>query len=384
MNITIQPIILGLLLLAGTAVLAQSSSKDILYVGTYAERGSEGIHVLAFDRATGTLSEQQTVKDKESPSFLTVHPNRKYLYAVYREGQNAEDKNGTVAAFSIDPATGNLSKINEQSSEGPGPCHISIDPKGKLAYVSNYSGGSLAVYPIGADGRLEKASEMIQHTGGSVNPNRQKEPHMHSIIPSADGNVIYASDLGIDKIMMYQPDRSTGKLSPAQPPHASSTPGAGPRHFTLHPSGPWVFSIEELSSTIASYQVDESTGALVLVDRVSTLPEGTTAEGNTTADVHVSPDGKFVYGSNRGHNSIAIYSIDADTGKLRYVGNEPTRGERPRNFCIDTQGEFVWVANRDTDNVVIFRRDTDSGKLTYTGNETKVPAAVCIQQLRLP
>lgn len=383
MSIATHAIILSLLLSVSIVTLAQSS-KDLLYVGTYADRGSQGIYVLEFDRATGQLSELQTVKDKESPSFLAIHPNGKYLYAVYREGKNAQDKNGMVIAFAIDPKNGKLRKINEQSSEGPGPCHVSVDPAGKLAYVSNYSGGSLAAYPIGPDGRLEGATDMIQHTGGSVNPNRQQEPHMHSIIPSADGDIVYASDLGLDKIMMYRPDRSVGELSPAQPPFATSTPGAGPRHFALHPSGSWAFSIEELSSTIASYQVNEDNGVLSLVDRATTLPKGASAEGNSTADIHVSPDGKFVYGSNRGHNSIVIYAIDTDTGKLTYVGNESTRGERPRNFCIDSQGEFVWVANRDTDNITVFQRDAASGKLTYTENEIKVPAAVCIQQLRLP
>ena len=374
--------ILGFLIFSGI-MATQALAQDILYVGTYTDRGSQGIYVLEFDRATGTLSERQTVEDKESPSFLAVHPNGKYLYAVYREGNNANDKNGTVTAFAIEPTTGNLRKMNEQSSEGAGPCHVSVDPQGKLVYVSNYGGGNLAVYPIGEDGRLAKASAVIQHTGGSVNPDRQQEPHMHSMVPSEDGDVVYASDLGTDQIVRYQPDRSSGKLVARQPPVAS-TPGAGPRHFALHPSGAWAFSIEELSSTLAAYQVDKNTGNLSLVDRVTTLPQGASAAGNSTADIHVSPDGTFVYGSNRGHDSIVIYAIDADTGRLTYVGNEPTQGAHPRNFCLDDQGEFVWVANRDTDNVVVFKRDTHSGKLTYTGNQLKVPAAVCVQQLRLP
>ncbi len=364
--------------------LAQSPSKDILYVGTYSDRGSKGIYVLEFDRTNEELKEIQTLEGKESPSFLAVHPNGKYLYAVYGEGINADDKNGTVAAFSIDPANGKLTKINEQSSEGSGPCHVSIDPEGKLAYVSNYGGGNLAVYPIQNDGSLSKASDMIQHSGSSVNPNRQKEPHMHSIIPSASGKFIYASDLGLDKIMIYAPDRKTGKLSPAPTPFAASKPGAGPRHFTFHPNGELAFSIEELSSTTASYRVDQKTGALSPLDRITTLPKNVTAEGNSTADIHTSPDGKFVYASNRGHDSMVIYGVDAKTGKLTYVGNEPTRGAHPRNFCMDDQGEFVFVANRDNDNVVIFERDATSGKLTYTGNEAKVPAAVCIKQFRLP
>lgn len=375
---------LSLFFLAATGVMGQSSSKDILYVGTYSDRGSKGIYVLEFDRTTGKLREVQTIEDKESPTFLEVHPNGRYLYAVYREGMDANDQHGTVTAFEIDPASGKLNKINEQSSEGAGPCHVSIDPEGKLAYVSNYGGGNLAVYPIRKDGSLDKASDVVQHSGSSVNENRQKEPHMHSIIPSDNGKFIYASDLGIDKIMIYQPDRKTGKLTPAKTPYAESVPGAGPRHFTFHPNGQLAFSIEELSSTIASYKVDKISGALQGVDQVPTLPANVQTQNNTTADIHVSPDGKFVYASNRGHDSIVIYGIDAKNGKLSYVGHEPTQGAHPRNFCMDDQGEFVFVANRDNDNVVVFDRDADSGKLSYTGNEAKVPAAVCIQQLRLP
>ena len=376
--------IINFLILAIMTAQPDASAQDLLYVGTYSDRGSEGIYVLEFDRKTGKLSERQTVEDKDSPSFLTIHPNGKYLYAVYREGKDADDKHGTVTAFAIDPKDGRLSKLNERSSEGSGPCHVSVDPQGQLVYVSNYGEGNLAVYPVGADGKLGKASDVVQHTGGSVNPDRQQEPHMHSMIPSESGDVIYASDLGIDKIMLYEPDRDSGKLSEATPPFAASTPGAGPRHFALHPSGQWAFSIEELSSTIAAYKVDKKSGSLTPVDRVTTLPESASADGNSTADIHVSPDGKFVYASNRGHDSIVIYAVDTNTGKLTYVGNEPAGGQHPRNFCIDRQGEFAWVANRDTDNVVVFRRDAATGELTPTGNEIKVPLAVCVQQLRLP
>ncbi len=360
-----------------------ASAQDLLYVGTYSDRGSQGIYVLEFDRKTGKLSERQTLEDKDSPSFLTIHPNGKYLYAVYREGKDANDQHGTVTAFAIDPKDGRLSKLNERSSEGAGPCHVSVDPQGQLVYVSNYGEGNLAVYPIGTDGKLGEASDVVQHSGGSVNPDRQQEPHMHSIIPSESGDLIYASDLGIDKIMLYQPDRSSSKLSAATPPFATSTPGAGPRHFALHPSGKFAFSIEELSSTTAAYAVQES-GSLKPVDRATTLPKGASADGNSTADIHVSPDGKFVYASNRGHDSIVIYAVDTNSGKLTYVGNEPAGGKHPRNFCMDDRGEFVWVANRDTDNVVVFSRDAVTGKLTPTGNEIKVPAVVCVQQGRLP
>ena len=376
--------LLNFLILSVIIGISSAYGQDILYVGTYSERGSQGLYVLEFNRATGTLSERQTVEDKASPTFLTIHPNGKYLYAVYREGQDAQDQQGTVAAFAIHPTDGTLRKINEQPSLGADPCHVSVDPEGAFAYVSNYNGGNLSVYPLAADGQLASASDMVQHTGKSVDPERQQKPYMHSIIPNASGDLLYASDLGTDKIMMYRPDRSSGKLTPAQPPYAASTEGAGPRHFALHPSGRWAFSVEELSSTIAAYRVDEKTGDLRPAGRVPTLPEGVSNKDNTTADIHVSPDGKFVYASNRGHDSLVIYAVDEATGTLTYVGHEPSHGARPRNFCLDDQGEFVFVANRNTDNVVVFKRDATSGRLTYTGNEIKVPAAVCIQQLRLP
>lgn len=373
-----------LLILAGPLVVAQQSgAKEILYAGTFSERGSQGIYVLQFDRATGKLTELQTVSGKESPSFLEVHPNGKYLYAVYREGMTKEDKNGTVAAYSIDQSTGKLTKINEQSSEGSGPCHVSLDPKGRFAYVSNYGGGNLAVYPVNKDGSLDKSSDVVQHEGGSVNQNRQTAPHMHSIIPTRNGKFIYASDLGIDKIMIYKVNHKTGKLSAAKSPFVESTAGSGPRHFALHPNGSFAFSAEELSSTIASFKVDKSTGALNQVDRVTMLPDDFDGN-NSAADIHVSPDGKFVYASNRGHDSLVIYAIDPDSGKLTFVGHEGTRGEHPRNFCIDNKGAYVFVANRDNDNVVVFKRDAASGKLTYTGEEASVPAVVCIQQIELP
>lgn len=373
-----------LLVLAGPLVVAQQAgAKEILYVGTFSERGSQGIYVLQFDRTTGKLTELQTVSGKESPSFLEVHPNGKYLYAVYREGMTKEDKNGTVIAYSIDQATGKLTKINEQSSEGSGPCHVSLDSKGRFAYVSNYGGGNLAVYPVNKDGSLDKPSDVVQHEGGSVNQNRQTAPHMHSIIPTRNGKFIYASDLGIDKIMIYKVNHKTGKLSAAQSPFIESTPGSGPRHFALHPGGNLAFSAEELSSTIASFKVNKSTGALKQVARVNMLPDDFNGN-NSAADIHVSPDGKFVYASNRGHDSLVIYAIDPDSGKLTFAGHEGTRGEHPRNFCIDNKGAYIFVANRDNDNVVVFKRDTASGKLTYTGEEASIPAAVCIQQIKLP
>ena len=360
---------------------AQQVSKEILYIGTSSERGSKGIYVFEFDREKQDFREIQTLTHKQSPTFLELHPNGKFLYAVYREGLGNDDKTGTVTAFAIDQQTGELSLINERSSEGAGPCHVSVDPKGGYVYVSNYGGGNLAVFPIDPDGGLTAPSDVIQHTGSSVHPSRQKQAYMHSIIPAQNGDFIYASDLGVDKIFTYKLDRTSGKLSETS--FASSTPGSGPRHFALHPNNNLAFSAEELSSTIASFQVNPETGELTSLERVPMLSDESVHQTNTAADIHVSPDGQYVYASNRGEDNLVIYAIDQETGKLSLVGHESTQGGHPRNFYMDQLGDFVLVANRDNDHFVLFDRDKGSGKLTFTGKEVHVPAAVCIKSLSL-
>lgn len=378
-------IILLITLFTSTNFLMGQSSKEILYVGTSSERDSKGIYVFEFDRSNKDFREIQTLTHKASPTFLEIHPNGKFLYAVYREGLTKEDKKGTLSAFEINQTTGALQLINEVSSEGAGPCHVSVDPLGEYVYVSNYGGGNLAVFPIKGNGSLESASDMVQHSGGSIHPTRQKQPYMHSIIPGKQGDFIYASDLGVDKIFTYKIMREAGKLSPTEKPSTSSTPGAGPRHFTIHPSQNLAFSVEELSSTIASYRLNPQTGELTSFERVPMLsPEFPRDKASTAADIHISPDGKYLYASNRGDDTLVIYSIDANSGKLSLVGHERTQGAHPRNFYIDHTGDFVLVANKDDDHFVMFDRDKNSGKLNFTGTEVSVPAAVCLKLLSLP
>ena len=368
-----------------TNFLMGQSSKEILYVGTSSERDSKGIYVFEFDRSNNDFSEIQTLTHKASPTFLEIHPNGKFLYAVYREGLTKDDKNGTLSAFEINQTTGALQLINEVSSEGAGPCHVSVDPEGEYVYVSNYGGGNLAVFPIKGNGSLEPPSDMVQHSGGSIHPTRQKQPYMHSIIPAKKGDFIYASDLGVDKIFTYKIMRESGKLSPTEKSSTSSTPGAGPRHFTLHPSQNLAFSVEELSSTIASYHFNPKTGELKPYERVPMLsPDFPQDKSSTAADIHVSPDGKHLYASNRGDDTLVIYSIDANDGKLTLVGHEPTQGAHPRNFYMDQTGDFVLVANKDNDHFVMFDRDKNTGKLKFNGTEVSVPAAVCLKLLSLP
>ena len=359
-------------------IFAQTSPKDIIYAGTSSARGSKGIYVFQFDRSLGKLTELQTVTEGISPNFLALSPDRKYLYAIYSTG-TIQDGNGSVMSFKIDPSTGFLTKLNEQSSEGNGPAHISIDPKGRFAYVSNYGGGSLAVYPINKDGALEKASDVIKHTGTSIVQGRQEGSHVHSIIPSKDGKFVYVSDLGIDKVMIYQVQKS-GKLVPAIIPFVKNAPGSGPRHFAIHPNGNFAYSAEEISSTIASFRIDKLNGSLSPLERLNMLPAGFT-DKSSAADIHFSPDGKFLYASNRGHESLVIYAVDPKTGKMSLVGHENTGGKHPRNFMIDKRGEYVLTANQNTDNIVVFSRDKQTGKLIPTGEQVLVPAVLCLVQL---
>lgn len=352
--------------------------KDIIYAGTNSLRGSKGIYVLKFDRKENELREIQTVSGGESPNFLALGPDRKRLYAVYSKGTISDGK-GSIMSFSIDAATGMLTKINEQSSEGAGPAHVSIDPKGRFAYVSNYSAGNLAVYPINKDGSLKKASDVIQHFGKSIVSSRQEGPHVHSAIPSRDGKFIYVSDLGIDKIMIYEV-KDDGKLLPASTPFVNSLAGSGPRHLAIHPNGKFAYSAEELTSTVSSYGINKKTGALTPLKRTTMLPEGFT-DRNSAADIHFSPDGGFLYASNRGHESLVIYQVNSSTGEIILAGHQNTGGKHPRNFMIDNKGEFVLVANRDTDNIAIFRRDKKTGQLIPAGRQLMVPAVIALQQL---
>jgi 6-phosphogluconolactonase len=366
----------------GHTAPGQSEKKEILYVGTFSERDSKGIYVFEFDRERGSLRLLQTVAGPASPSFLAIHPNGKFLYAVYREDISGDDEAGSVVSYLIDGDTGRLAKLNAQSSRGAGPCHISVDPKGKLVYVSNYAGGSIAVLPVLRTGALAPATDVVQHSGSSAHAQRQQKPHMHSVVPNDKGSVVYASDLGVDKIFAYAPNTASGMLKAGAVPFTEVQAGSGPRHFSLHPGGGLAFSAEELTSQLAVYRVDKATGALTFAARYSSLPDDFDGE-NTTADVHVSPDGRHVYISNRGHNSLAVFSIDKQTGRLTAQGHTGTQGQRPRNFLIEPKGEYVFVANRDTDSVVVMKRDAESGKLAYTGVQAPVPGAVCIKMLSL-
>ena len=359
---------LSLILLSIVTAFAQHT-KEILYIGTYPQKG-EGIYVYEFDRKDMTFKELQILPNKNSPSFLEFHPNQKYIYA-------ANEGNNTVTSYSIDHATAKLTFLNEQPSGGKGPCHVSVDPKGRFLYVSNYGSGQLAVYRINADGTIGELTDGIQDKGAEG-----QKPHMHSIIPSADGQYIYASDLGIDKIMVYKVNPQTGKLTPAEKPYAEVKAGDGPRHFAIHPNGNFGYSACELASVVNSFKIDKSNGTLTPLERVTMLPSDFSGK-SYAADIHFSPDGKFLYASNRGHESLAIYRVDAKTGKLTVAGHADTHGKHPRNFMIDQKEKFAIVTNRDNNNVVFFNLNDKTGQLTYTGKEISIPTPVCVKQLFL-
>jgi 6-phosphogluconolactonase len=367
-----------LLIVDSPEISAQPGTKSIIYGGSSSARGSKGIYVLEFDQQKGTLKELQTVTEGSSPGFLAFSPNKDFLYSIYGKG-TLDDGNGAVMSIKIDPFTGLIKKLNEQSVEAKGPAHISIDPKGRFAFTANYGDASVTVFPINSDGTLAKASDYVKHTGSSTNPQRQKEPHPHSSIPSADGKFLYVSDLGTDKIVIYEV-MNGGKLKPAAVPFAQVPAGSGPRHFKIHENGNFAYSVDELSNTIVAFKVNKKTGALTIIERLSMLPEGY-SEVTYASDVHFSPDGKFIYATNRGHESVVIYGVNAKTGKLNMIGHESTGGKHPRNFMISKSGEYVLVGNTNTDNVVIFNRDNKTGLLKPNGVQYTIPAVSCLIEL---
>lgn len=355
--------------------------KTIVYFGTYTGGESKGIYIYHMDAATGAMVPAGVGEGAVNPSFLALHPGGRFLYAACETGNFAGRKTGAVAAFAVEPKTGALTLLNQESSEGTSPCHVVVDKSGKNLLVANYSSGTAAVLPIREDGRIGPATSVVKHEGSSVNKRRQEGPHAHSINLDAANRFAFVADLGLDKVMIYRFDAGKGTLAANDPPSASTTPGAGPRHFAFHPRGHFAYTINELNSTVTAFGYDEARGALAEIQSVRTLPEGFQGE-NSTAEVQVSPDGKFLYGSNRGHDSIAAFAIDAETGKLRLIGHEPTQGKSPRNFAIDPTGTYLLAANQDTDNVVVFRIDAQSGKLQATGHSIKVAAPVCVEMMK--
>lgn len=357
-------------------LLDKDKPKDwLLYVGTYTSNTkSEGIYVYRMNAATGELKPSGVTKGVSNPSFLAIDPKRKYLYAANESGEFLGKKGGGVTAFKIDQKTGALTKINEVTSPGV-PAHLSVHPSGKAVLAANYGGGNIVIYPVKKHGGLGEASDVKQHTGKGADPKRQDAPHAHSVMLDEKGKFAFAPDLGIDKVMIYKVDADKAKLKSHG--FAALKPGSGPRHFDFHPSGKIAYVICELSSTMTVFAYDDDKGALTELQTISTLPADFN-EVSYCADVHVHPSGKFLYGSNRGHNSIVIFSID-QSGKLTLVGHESTRGNWPRNFGIDPAGQFLLAANQNSNSVATFLIDQQTGKLTPQGDLLEIPAPVCLK-----
>ena len=359
-----------------------TEARMLVYIGTYTHRDSKGIYAFELDLGSGSLTGKGLVTKSENPSFLAVHPDGNTLYAVNEIGNYEGEKAGAVSAFRIDRGTGNLELINQRSSKGGGPCHLILDASGKNVLVANYGGGSVTCLPVDAGGGLKPASSFVQHTGSSVNPRRQKGPHAHSINLAPGNRFAMAADLGLDKVMIYRFDGENGKLSANDPAFAGVAAGAGPRHFAFHPSGRFGYVINELFCTVTAFQFDARTGELVELQTISTL-DVPLQKGFSTAEVQVHPSGRFLYGSNRGHDSITVFAIDSASGRLDRVQVESSGGTTPRNFGIDPTGNYLLAANQNSDNVVVYRIDPDNGRLAATGQEVSVPTPVCVKFLEL-
>ncbi len=358
-----------------------SAPKDLLvYIGTYTKTEEQGIHWLKLDMATGKLTAVGKLAGQKNPSFLTIHSNKKFLYAVNEIGNYKGEKAGGVSAYSIDSETGALTFLNQQSSKGGAPCHLVVDATGRNVLVANYTGGSVVSLPISRKGRLRKAASFIQHEGSSVLKPRQAAPHGHSFYVSPGNKFAVAADLGLDKVLVYGFEPKGGKLTPAG--FAKVAPGAGPRHFAFHPNGKFAYVINEITLTVTAFTWDEAKGKLTELQTITTLPVER-GKGMSTAEVQVHPSGKFLYGSNRGHNTIAVFNIDQKTGKLKVVQHQSTLGKTPRNFGIDPTGKFLVAANQSSGDIFTFQINQATGELKATGHKIEVPTPVCVKFLNL-
>jgi len=365
--------------------------ETLVYIGTYTESirfgtgkilegKGEGIYVYRMDQTSGSLERVSTTTGITNPSYLAFDSAGRFLYAV-NELKTYENKpTGTISAFAVDPKTGKLEFLNKRMTHGTDPCHVLVDKKREYVFVANFMSGSVCVLPVLEDGSLGDASDFIQHQGSSIDPVRQQGAHAHAVTLDEAGRFAFVPDLGLDKVMAYRFDAKRGMLEPNEVPWVKMKPGAGPRHVAFHRSGRFAFLINELDSTLASLSYDGRRGAFKVLQVVPTIPEGYQGE-STCSDVQVSPGGAFVYGSNRGHDSIVIYRINQRTGRLTFVGHQSTLGKTPRSFGVDPSGRFLLAANQDSDTVVTFQIEPKTGELLPTGHATHVPTPVCVKFL---
>ncbi|NCA10496.1 lactonase family protein [bacterium] len=372
---------LGLIAIAASA----QAAERLVWFGTFTRgtAGSEGIYVSKFDDASGTLTPPVLAARAKNPGFLAMHPSLPLLYAVSEVADLDGKPSGGILSFTIADRTGTLTKKTEQPSGGAGPCHVSVDRTGKAVLAANYGGGSVICLGLDADGGLRPVATgspggFIQHEGKSVDEKRQEKPRAHSIHPSADGRFAITCDLGIDKVLVHALDVGRATLAPHS--FAAVKPGAGPRHFTFHPNGRFGYACNELDLTVTGFAFDAAAGTLTEFQTLSTLPADVADRpGLSTAEIVAHPNGKFLYVSNRGHHSIAMFSLDTATGRLTFLGTEPIRGTTPRNFALDPTGRFLLAAGMDSNTVTVFAIDQATGRLTFTGASLGVPMPVCIR-----
>jgi 6-phosphogluconolactonase len=357
-----------------------TKDRIYVYVGTYQQPApsiKKGIFTYTLDPSTGHLAYHSEINDIDNPSFLAIDSSQRYLYAV---DENPDLEKCRVHAYRIDPRSGRLGLLNSQPSLGTLPCHVSVDQTDQFVFVANYGSGSVSVLPVGGNGHLQPASDFHQHAGSGINPQRQEGPHAHCAIMDPASLYLFVADLGIDRIMSYRLDRAGKRLVPNEPPYLELPPGSGPRHLTFHQNGCFAYLINELDSTIMTLQYDERNGTFTVIDTVSTLPDDFPGE-SYCAEICIAPSGNFLYGSNRGYDSLAIFSIDQDTGRLSIISHQATHGRTPRNFAIDPGGTFLLAANQDSNNIVTFRINPRTGLLTFVDQTTDVPSPVCLRMI---
>jgi 6-phosphogluconolactonase len=352
------------------------AGEFLVYFGTFTDTNSKGIYVSRFDSATGKLSAPELAAETTNPAFLAIALGRNFLYAVSEVDEIGGKPVGAVNAFALDATTSRLTPLNQQFSGGRGPCHLAVDATGKCLLVANYGSGSIVPFPIRADGSLGKATTSIQHSGSSANPQRQAGPHAHFIRPSPDNRFALDCDLGLDKIFINRLDATAGKLTANEPPFVTVAPSSGPRHLVFSPDGKFVYVINEMAGTITVFEYAAANAAMAEVQTISTLPADFTGS-NTAAEIAVHPGGKFLYASNRGHDSLAIFAMNRQTGRLTLVGHQSTLGHTPRHFVIDPTGRWLLAENQASNSVIVFAIDPDTGRLTPTGQSISVGSPVC-------
>jgi len=360
-----------------SAGFALAGTPMLVYLGTYTGTKSQGIYVSRFDPETGRLTTAQLATEAKNPSFLALHPSGQFLYAVGEVENFGGARSGSVSAYRIDRASGKLTLLNEQPSGGTSPCHLAVDATAKCLLVANYGSGSIAALPIRGDGTLDQPSATIQHRGASVNPQRQAGPHAHFITTDPANRFAFCCDLGLDKVLIYRLDLNRASLVPNDPPSVSVKPGAGPRHLAFHPNGRFAYVINEMGSTLTTFAYNPNRGELSELQTVSTLPK-TFHDSNSCAEVQLHPSGNFVYASNRGHDSIAIFGVDSGTGKLTGIGHQPTQGKTPRHFALAPDGKWLLAENQDSDTLMVFHVDAGTGKLIPTAQPIPAPSPVCV------